>query len=265
MFKWQRICITGASSGLGWALSLGLARPGITLILSGRNEARLAQLARLVQDKGAYALTCASDLATSEGQQRLISLIDQEAPDLLINSAGIGAYGNFIDTKVERALDIVRLNVMGTAAITHAWCRTLLRRSTQGKVVFVSSAAALLPFPGMSMYAASKACLNSFAEGLRYELKDQGIEVLTVCPGHFGTNFQRRAAGKEDAEPSSAEANEIANDIIGVLGKQGVYMPRHWRWLLRFKWLVPRAWLMGSLQRRVLSYLQPPFSKSPSP
>ena len=252
---WKRILITGASSGLGWALSLQMAKPGITLWLSGRDVERLDTLAKLVQERGATAHICQADLSTENGVQQLQSIIEQELPDLLIHNAGLGAYGRFVETSIDRSLEIMQVNVMAIMKLTHTWCRTLLNKKMSGKVVFVSSIAALFPTPGMTVYGASKACLSGFAEGLRFELRDSGIRVLTVCPGHFATNFQRRAAGKSLGAPASDEAVAMARDILRVLDREGVYIPMKWKIVLPLARLLPKRWIMTQLERQIIANL----------
>ena len=253
--EWHRILITGASSGLGWALAVELARPGVELFLSGRDQERLSQLAHLVQERGAAAHICVSDLSTVSGRQQLIDVIEREVPDLLINNAGVGSYGLFVDTELEQSEQIIQVNVMALMAITYAWSRALISRSKSGKVIFVSSSAALLPCPGMAAYAASKAFLNSFAEALRFELKDRGIAVLTVCPGYFTTNFQRRASGRSLVDPSSPAAFRVARQVVRVIEKEGVCVLRPWRWLLTLRWLFPHSIVMNYIRRRSLRLL----------
>jgi short-subunit dehydrogenase len=254
--KWKKILITGASSGLGWAFALQMARPGITLFLTGRNAERLSQLRNLVQAKGAVAHTYQADLGSEEGVNQLLGLIDAQAPDLLVHNAGIGAYGEFVQTPLKRSLEIMQVNVMAIITLTNAWCRAILSRSMKGKILFISSIAGLIPTPGMTTYGASKACLNSFAEGLRFELLGSGISVLTVCPAHFSTNFQRRAAGKILKEPPSKAADAVAKNILRIIDREGVYIPFTWRVLFAIAQLVPRRWLMRQLERQILANVQ---------
>jgi short-subunit dehydrogenase len=256
--SWSRILITGASSGLGWALAVELARPGTVLMLSGRDEKRLSQLAVLVQERGATALVCAADLSSQHGQEGLIEIIDREAPDLLIHSAGLGAYGRFVDTELERSLEIIQVNVLAIVALTHAWCRRLMKACLPGKVIVISSIAGFLPIPSMATYAASKACLTNLAEGLRFELKASGIKVLTVCPGHFATNFQLRAAGRTVTDPASPAAFKVARAIIRVMDREGIYVPMPWKALLPLRWFIPTRWLMSFLEHRVVANLDTP-------
>lgn len=250
--RWQRVLITGASSGLGWALAEELASPGKILFLTGRDGGRLDRIAHIAEQKGARAQVCVADLGRPEGQQRLTELVDRELPDLLIHNAGVGMYGRFADVDCEQSEQVMQVNVMTVLSVTHAWCRALQRASKPGKIVFISSAAAFLPCPGMTVYGASKAWVNSFAEGLRWELRGSGISVLTICPGHFVTNFQRRAAGQPLATPASSAAAGVARDVIRVLDREGVYVPLRWRLLLSLRRFVPDRLLMRYFEANVL-------------
>jgi len=254
--SWEKIAITGASSGLGWQMALGLAERGKKLLLFGRDESRLAQLKALVEAKQAVCEVCAADLLTQEGVQTTISAIQSFCPSLLVHSAGIGRYGHFCDVESQAACDIIRLNVLSVMQITHAWAN-LVKRGTpeHPKVIFIASAAAFLPIPSSAAYAASKACLLSFAEAFRYE--EQGkIDVLTVCPGAFATNFQKRALLAPLEGPTTDEARVVAGKIINAIHKKGVYIPSPWNWILPLRKLFPKSFLMRVLEKYLLVKMQ---------
>lgn len=249
----MKIAVTGASSGLGWQLALGLADKGKELLLFGRDFSRLSQLKVLVESRGAITQLCVADLLHRDGIGQTIAALAEFRPELLVQCAGIGRYGHFCDVEVEASLDILRLNVLAVMETTHAWATCMKRDGSQitPKVVFISSSAAFLPMPGMSAYAASKACLLSFAEGLRFE-EEGKIDVLTVCPGHFATNFQKRAALLPLGEPSTEEARHVAEQIIKALHKKGVYIPFPWNCLLFLKRFIPKRFLMKLIEKRAL-------------
>lgn len=251
------IAITGASSGLGWQLSVGLAAKGKKLLLFGRDEARLLELKALVESKGAFCQIVSAELLSREGIEEAISALKTFSPSLLIHSAGLGRYGHFSQVPVKASLDIMRLNVLAVMELTHAWINHIKEKIVyRPKVVFIASSAAFLPIPGMTAYAASKSCLLSFAEGLRFEEKGK-IDVLTVCPGQFATNFQKRAAGKPLGEPSTEEARVVAEKIISSLHKTGVYTPFPWNWILPLRKLIPQKLLMSFLEKRLLAKMSP--------
>jgi uncharacterized protein len=249
--NWNTIAITGASSGLGWQLALGLAEKGKKLLLFGRDESRLSQLKSLVEKKGASCEVCVADLLTQDGVNNAILRIESFCPSLLVHSAGFGRYGHFCDIECQASCDIIRLNVLSVMQITHAWANFVKSSAIENpKVIFIASAAAFLPIPCSSAYAASKACLLSFAEAFRFEEKGN-IDVLTVCPGHFATNFQRRATLTPLGSPSTEEARVVAEQIIKRIGKKGVYTPFPWNWILPLRKLVPKTFLMKVLEKQL--------------
>ena len=250
----MRVAITGASSGLGWYLALGLATQKNHLLLFGRDFSNLIELKGLVEKKGALCEVCVTDLLCKEGIEKTISALTTFCPELYIQCAGIGRYGYFCDVEKESSIDIMRLNVLAVMETTHAWANAMKKEGRRAKVVFISSTAAFLPMPGMAVYGASKACLLHFAEGLRYEEKGT-IDVLTVCPGYFATNFQRRAACAPLVTSHTHEAKLVANKIIASLHRTGIYIPFPWNWILPLRRLIPERILMKFIKTRALSFL----------
>jgi short-subunit dehydrogenase len=256
------IAITGASSGLGWQLALGLADKGKKLLLFGRDEGRLSQLKALVEAKGASCEICDADLLHPQGVQRAISAIQVFRPSLLVHSAGMGRYGHFCDLEYQASSDIIRLNVLSVMEITHAWANLVKQEKMERpKVIFIASVAAFLPIPSSNAYGASKACLVSFAEALRVE-EEGKIDVLTVCPGYFATNFQRRASLAPLGDPSTEGARVVAEKIIKAIHKKGVYTPFPWSWIVPLRKLFPKSFLMRLLEKLLLRRMQQVMKKS---
>lgn len=250
----MKIAITGASSGLGWQLALGLSRMGNELLLFGRDLSRLNQLKDLVEGKKALCTLCAADLLKQEGVDTTIRALEDFCPELLIQCAGVGLYGCFSDVESQASLDILRLNVLAVMETTHAWVNWMKQHpvKTVPQVVFIASAAAFLPMPGMASYAASKGCLLQFAEALRFE-EEGKIHVLTVCPGPFETNFQKRAGLFPLESPSTDQAKKIAGKIIKNLHKTGVYVLFPWNFILPLRKILPKRFLMKAIEKKVLS------------
>jgi short-subunit dehydrogenase len=246
----KTVMITGASSGLGWELSLTFAKPSVKVIVSGRNRERLLQLQQRIEEKGGCAEVFVCDLLTKDGQEEFVTLLEKTPCELLVLNAGIGRYGRFSDVPIEDSKNILALNVETQMTLAHAWCRT----SKKGKIVFIASIAAFFPCPGMITYAASKACIVSFAEGLRYELRGTNQKVLTVCPGQFRSHFQESAALKPlSQEPSSREAASLARKIVRAIErKEGIYTPWPWKGLLMLRRLIPQRLVMPFLEKKLL-------------
>lgn len=251
--RFSSVCITGASSGLGKALALALAEPGIHLILTGRDMARLEEVKSLAEEKKAIVIALCGDLCQESDRRRLEELLQETCPDLLFLNAGMGWYGRFVDTPIERSEAIVDLNISVVMRLTKTWCEAMLSLQKKGKVVFIASTAAFLPIPGMGTYAASKAFIVSFAEALRFELRATPLRVLTICPGYFRTRFQDRAAGKTPEVVDESGAQKLAQKIVKGLWRTELYIPLPWRWLLPLRYLVPKRLQGYFLEKRLLS------------
>lgn len=182
--------ITGASSGIGRALALALAREGTHLALAARRADRLAEVAALCQAAGVRALPVACDIAD---RAQAVALIDRTAGefgglDILINNAGVGLMGGVADLDLELLERVVRTNLYGPlyaiqAAVPH------LRRRGGGMIVNVSSVVGLRSLPYTGGYCATKHALNAISDSLRVELRDSGIQVVSVYPGSTETEF----------------------------------------------------------------------------
>lgn len=195
--------VTGASSGLGEEFALQLARRSQQLVLTARRAALLEDLASRISAAfpEVEVVVLATDLADAAGRARLIGELDGRriVPDLLVNNAGMGDYGEFASAEWPKLEAMLRLNVEALTHLTHALLPGMIQRG--GAVIQVSSLASLLPIPDFAVYAATKAYVTSFAEALRIELREHGIPVLALCPGPVHTGFgeiARRESGGRD-------------------------------------------------------------------
>ena len=193
--QYDRIIITGASSGFGEAFAGTLAPHTAELVLIARNEAALRQLAAALEKRhsGLHASVLPCDLADEASLNMLISRLDSLPPGrtLLINNAGAGDYGDFSDGRWEKIRFLLRLNVESLTRLCHALVPSMKRNG--GDIINLSSLGALLPIPDFAVYAATKAYVSSLSEALRLELREHGIRVLVVCPGPVSTGFGKAA------------------------------------------------------------------------
>jgi short-subunit dehydrogenase len=186
-----RTIVTGASSGIGWALAEQLARERSRLVLAARNQGKLEELAQVIRAQGGEAHVVATDVTDPIQRARLIDAATAclGGIDILINNAGVGAMGFFTEAQEDRLRRIFEVNFFAATELT----RLALPHLRQGKnpmVVNVSSILGRRAIPGCTEYCASKFALAGWSEGLRAELVHQGIHVLLVCPGRILTNFQ---------------------------------------------------------------------------
>ncbi len=185
-----RILLTGASSGIGRALALRLARQGANLVLASRTQQRLADLANDIQAHGGRAVAVPTDVADPAQRTRLIeqALEAFGGIDILINNAGLGALGFFADATEERLRRIMEVNFFAATELTRLGLPHL-RRGRNPMIVNVASVLGRRAIPGMAEYCASKFAMVGWSEALRAELVRQAVHVLVVCPGGVETEF----------------------------------------------------------------------------
>ena len=193
--------MTGASSGIGEAFARALAARGMALLLAARSEERLRAIAdELVARYAVRVVVVPIDLATRDAAERLQTAADEQGfePDLLVNNAGVGAFGPFAAVPVERQLEMVQVNVAALVGLTGRYLpRMVARRS--GAIINVASAAAFQPLPYYAVYAASKAFVVAFSEALWAEVGRHGVRVVAVCPGPVADTRFGEWAGVPDS------------------------------------------------------------------
>jgi uncharacterized protein len=186
--------ITGASSGIGLELAHLFARDGYRLVLVARNRGALRELGDELQSRHSVQVRIApKDLAHPASPGELYQEL-QEAGivlDVLVNNAGFGGTGPFLDTDWNNEAEMIQVNITALTHLTKLFLPQI--RAREGKVLNVASVAAFLPGPFMSIYYASKAYVLSFTEALAEELSGTGTTVTCLCPGPVVTNFQKRA------------------------------------------------------------------------
>ncbi|SDS32469.1 SDR family NAD(P)-dependent oxidoreductase [Microterricola viridarii] len=214
------VLITGASSGLGAAFAREFASRGADLVLVARRLERLEALAvDLAERFGTVSTVIPLDLTAPDAVNTLVADLRQRDIQIatLVNNAGFGSYGRFGALEPQRLHNEVQLNVLALTQLTRALWPELLRHArtapATGAVINVASTAAFQPVPFMSVYAATKAYVLSFSEGLWSEAKGTGLKVLALCPGPTATEF-KQVAGSEGvsfgAPQSGAEVIETA-------------------------------------------------------
>jgi short-subunit dehydrogenase len=199
--------ITGASAGIGREFARQLAGRARTLVLVARREQRLNELRGELRNRNAQlnVQVRAVDLCGKSQIDELIQWLDQNKIeiDFLINNAGLGDYGSFATSDPERDDRIIKVNIVALTLLTHRLLPQMVA-GRRGTILNVSSSAGFLPIPGMAVYAASKAYVNSFSEALRAELCGTGVTVTALCPGPVHTEFgdaAKRPGGEPEGGP----------------------------------------------------------------
>lgn len=183
--------VTGASSGIGEAISRKLAEAGAQLVLVARSEAVLSRLAvELSKNYGSHCTVIAVDLSAPDCAAHLQREIESKnlQIDILINNAGFGTYGPFETLSAETELGEIALNISAVVSLTHAFIPGMLARQS-GAILNIASTAAFQPAPYMAVYAATKAFVLSFSEALWAEFYGRGVHVAALCPGPVDTGF----------------------------------------------------------------------------
>ena len=182
--------ITGASSGLGAIFAEQLATRGLSLVLTGRDQPRLAavreRVRRIAPDVGVELVL--ADLGTDSGVDDLLSHLDGRDVELLINNAGFGTYGPLAEADVCRERDLVAVNVDALVRLTGAVLPPMVARGAGG-ILNVASTIAFQPAPYQASYGASKAFVLSFSQALWAETRGSGVTVTALCPGPTATGF----------------------------------------------------------------------------
>ncbi|MCM2333732.1 MAG: SDR family NAD(P)-dependent oxidoreductase [Anaeromyxobacteraceae bacterium] len=219
--------VTGASSGIGWALARALARRGDAVLAVARRAERLDALAaEALADGHAPIHTLALDLGADGAALALAAAARRlGVPALLVNNAGFGAYGPFEAADPARLAAMVRLNCEALLLATHALLPDL-KAAGGAAVLNVASAAAFQPTPYMAAYGATKAFVLSFTEALDEELRGAGVRALAFCPGPVATEFGEVAGvgarfhevpGRLTAEEAAEAALQQLDDGEAVL------------------------------------------------
>jgi short-subunit dehydrogenase len=182
----KRALVTGASGGIGLEVARVLAGKGYDLALVARSGDRLEALAA---ELGGASVVVA-DLSSPSAPAEVAGAIPDV--DVLVNNAGVGAYGLFADADLGATMAMVALNVGALTELTHRYLPGMLARGS-GRILNVASTAAFFPGPLMSVYYATKSYVLSFSEGLAEEVRGTGVTVTALCPGPTATGFQAAA------------------------------------------------------------------------
>ncbi|KAA6439811.1 SDR family oxidoreductase [Dyadobacter flavalbus] len=217
MSNQQYALVTGATSGIGLELAKLFANEKYNLVIVSRNQDELERTAsELHQQYGVEVVAIAKDLFKREAPFELYDEVSRRGivVNVLVNDAGQGQYGEFIETDINRELDIIQLNIGAYVALTKCFLKEMVVRN-EGKILNVSSIGGEMPGPLQSVYHATKAFVTSFTEAVREEVKDTNVTLTLLLPGVTDTDFFRKA-DQENAkmvkEGSLADPAKVAKD-----------------------------------------------------
>jgi short-subunit dehydrogenase len=196
--KWA--LVTGASGGMGAEFASLLAERGYNLILSARSIERLQAVASGLHEHGVEIRIEHSDLSRQQGAANLVHAIKSSSIDIdvLINNAGQGLHGNFIDQPAEAIDGMLQLNMASLTTLTHAFAADMVKRGG-GHILLVASLTSFMPCPTYAAYAATKAYVRHFGEALHAELAPHNVVATVLSPGLMDTGFLT-ASGQETSQ-----------------------------------------------------------------
>jgi hypothetical protein len=191
--------ITGASNGIGLEIAKVHASKGGDLVLVARNKSKLDELkAELERQFKVSVYTIGKDLSAYDSAQEVYDETTKQniQIDYLINNAGFGDFGMFVETEWNKELQMINLNITTLTQFTKLYLKDMVKHGS-GKIMNVASTAAFQSGPTMAIYYATKAYVLSFSEAVNNEVSDKGITVTTLCPGATESGFQAAAAMEE--------------------------------------------------------------------
>lgn len=189
------VLITGTTSGLGREFARLFAQNGYNIVAVARNEVLLQQQKQeLERQFGVEMVYIVKDLSAENSAQEVYDEIKHKGIniDILINNAGFGSFGRYVDVDWQRQKGLASVNMLAVMQLSYLFGKDMDRRG-EGKIVNIASIASFQAGPYMAMYYASKAFVRSFSEALHEEMKSSGVSVTAICPGPVATNFERNA------------------------------------------------------------------------
>ncbi|CUH38462.1 Sulfoacetaldehyde reductase [Jannaschia seosinensis] len=185
--------VTGASSGIGAEIARIHAARGGDLIVAARRQAELDALKVELEAEHDVSVTpVAADLGTSGGQSTVLAACEGREVGILVNNAGFGGRGTFLERPLADDLAMIDLNIGALVTLCHALGQRMAERGS-GRILNVGSTAGMMPGPLQATYFASKAFVNSFSQALDEELRERGVTVTLLAPGYVETGFAARA------------------------------------------------------------------------
>ena len=185
--KW--VLVTGAASGIGHETALAFAREGANILAVDLDEARLAETTRLIETTGRRCLPFGCDVSNATAVDALAAKIAAElgSPHVVVNNAGVGFLGPFLETPLSAWNQVMGVNLMGVVHFSRAFLPGMIAAGDARHLVNVSSAAGIHPVPNLSAYSASKHAVLGLSDTLAMELRNTKVGVTVVCPGIINT------------------------------------------------------------------------------
>ncbi|RBL91646.1 3-ketoacyl-ACP reductase [Chitinophaga flava] len=214
----KKVLITGGGKGIGRAVAVALAQEGADIALIGRSEAPLKEVVEAVSGLGVKATYAIADVGSMEAVNAAVASLTKElgSIDILINNAGIAAFGGFMELTPEQWEDIIRVNLLGVYYVTRAILPDMIARQT-GDIINIASTAGQRGAPLTSAYSASKFGLLGLTESLMLEVRKHNIRVSALTPSTIATDMAK-ALNLTDGNPEKVlQPEDLAEFIVAQL------------------------------------------------
>lgn len=251
----MKALITGASSGIGWEIAKILSAKGYECVLAARRTDKLSELSQQLQGKSCVE-EC--DLARPDSARDIFE--KHSDAEFIVNCAGVGVFGDFSETELEREREMLEVNVISLHILTKLYLEAFLKKD-RGIILNVASSAAFFSGPYFSSYYATKAYVLHLTEAVSYECRKTGVRVCTFCPGPVKTEFGKTDAISDGRGAISAEF-AARKAVLGALqGKRIIYPNFSTRALVFFSRFLPRTLLLKIVANQQLKKAQKPCQK----
>ncbi len=241
MKRYRTILLTGASSGIGKELAYALAPQAERIVLVARRTEKIEEIARDLSVRfGVTAFALSADLSISGEASRVFEKTVElagEAPDLLVNDAGVGFQGMASEIPVDAECKMLRINVESLMVLSKLALQAM-QKKRRGVILNVSSMAGFQPGPYMAAYYATKAFVLSYSEALAEEVRSHHVRVLALCPGFVDTDFHLHAGSRKGFFRClfRTSARSVAWEAVRAIleGKSGIVVPGYFNKCLLF-------------------------------
>ncbi len=214
--------VTGASSGIGLELATQLAEAGLNLVINSRHLDKLQEVEKQLKKNSKIEIKIVEyDVSETEGIEKIIQATQSLNVGLLVISAGYGTSGNFIEGSIHSEINMLRVNCEALLSLTHYYSQQFVQQK-RGGIILMSSIVAFQGVAYSANYAATKAYVQTLAEGLAIELKPYGVDVLAAAPGPVDSGFSQRANMKMSM---SLKPSQVGVPILKALGRKSTVLP----------------------------------------